>query len=60
MVFDVKAAQAEAEKELAEERTKEAKNKIKTKLKEIASAEKMLKNLRREYAVLLEDIGETA
>ncbi len=58
-MFDVKKAQEEAEAEIAEERGKEAKRLIKTKLKEIAAAKKVVSNLEREYAVLLEDIGET-
>ncbi len=60
MPFDVKQAEADAKKELAEEASKEAKRKIKSKLAEIASAEKVLRNLRGEYEVLLEDIGDSA
>ena len=59
-MFDVKQAEADAKKELAEETGKVAKKKIKAKLQGIASAEKVLANLKREYAVLLEDIGDAA
>lgn len=58
-MFDVKQAEKEAQEELAEDRSKEAKRLIKSKLKEIGAAKKVLVNLKREYAVLLEDIGET-
>jgi hypothetical protein len=57
MAFDVKAAEAEAKKELAEQQGKAAKAKIKVKLEQISGLEKALANARREYACLLEDIG---
>jgi hypothetical protein len=56
-MFDVKDVQAEAEKEIAEERKTVAKARIKSKLREIAQAERIVANLRDEYAVLLQDIG---
>ena len=58
-MFDVKKAQEAAEAELAEDRCKEAKKRIKSKLQAIAAAKKVVQNLEREYTVLLEDIGET-
>ena len=58
-MFDVKKAQEDAEAELAEERAEKAKTRIKSKLREIAAARKVLGNLNREYEILLEDIGET-
>lgn len=59
-MFDVKKAQDEAKEELAKERTDAAKKKIKSKLKDIESARAVVRNLEREYEVLLEDIGEAA
>jgi len=56
-MFDIKAVQAEAEKEIADEKAKLAKSKIKDHLRRIAAAEKVVANLREEYAVLLADIG---
>jgi hypothetical protein len=58
-MIDIKKITEEAEAELVAERGEKAKRQIKSKLNEIASAEKILANLRREYATLLEDIGET-
>jgi len=56
-MFDVKAAEAEAQKEVAEEQSKAAKGKIiKSHLIKIA-AEQVVANLRREYEVLLREIG---
>jgi hypothetical protein len=57
-MFDVKSVEAEAKKELAEEQSKAAKSKIKTKLAQIASAEAVVANLKREYSALLLEIGE--
>lgn len=56
-MFDIKEVQKEAEKEIAEEKKTAAKTAIKAKLRQIAAAEKVLKNLRDEYDVLLADIG---
>ena len=56
-MFDVKAAEAEAQKEVAEEQSKAAKGKIKSHLIKIAAAEQVVANLRREYEVLLREIG---
>ena len=56
-MFDVNAAETEAKKELADEQSKEAKKKIKSKLKQIADAEKIVTNLRIEYDAILADIG---
>jgi hypothetical protein len=56
-MFDIKSVEAEAKKELAEEKGKAAKTKIKAALKRIADAEAILKNAQDEYAVLLRDIG---
>lgn len=56
-MFDIKKVEAEAAKELADEKATAAKAKIKTSLKNIAAAERVLQNLREEHAVLLRDIG---
>jgi hypothetical protein len=52
-----KAVEAEAAKELAQEKATAAKSKIKDSLKRIAAAEKVLQNLKDEHAVLLADIA---
>lgn len=51
-MFDIKKVQEEAAKELADEKAKKAKEKIKGKLREIDAAEKIVANLHRE----LEDL----
>lgn len=56
-MFDIKKIEEEARAELNEEFGKSAKIKIKTKLREIAMAEKALANMRNEYSELLRDIG---
>lgn len=57
-MFDIKSVEAEARKELAEEKAKAAKGKIKASLQKIAQAETILRNLRDEHEVLLRDIGD--
>jgi len=59
-LFDVKAAEAEAQKEIADEAVEAAKTKIKGKLQEITKAELVVANLRREYEILLKTIGADA
>lgn len=56
-MFDVNAVEAEAYRELAEERTASAKAKIKVKLAQIAAAERVVQNLRLEYEALIADIA---
>lgn len=56
-MFDIKAVEAEALKEINEDKAKAAKTKIKASLQKIAHAEAILRNLRDEHAVLLQDIG---
>jgi hypothetical protein len=56
-MFDIKQVQADAEKEIADERSKRAKDKIKDKLREIDKAKKIVANLQNEYEILLKDIG---
>ena len=52
MVFDIKKAKEEAAKELAEEKSGKAKEKIKSKMRELSTAKKVVANLERE----LEDL----
>lgn len=56
-MFDVNAVEAEALRELSEERTASAKVKIKDKLAQIARAEKVVQNLKLEYQALIADIA---
>lgn len=56
-MFDVKKAQEEAQKEVAEERTKRAKELIKEKLRAIDKAKHVVANLERELEDLYADIG---
>lgn len=56
-MFDIKAVEAEAKKELAEEQSKAAKTKIKAALKRIEDARAVLRNAEEEYQVILRAIG---
>lgn len=56
-MFDIKAAEAEAKKEIAKEQSDKAKTKIKAHLGKIAAANEVVANLQREYEVLLREIG---
>jgi hypothetical protein len=56
-MIDVKKLESEAAAEVAEEQATAAKLKVKGKLREIASAERVLANLRSEYAAILRDLG---
>lgn len=56
-MFDIKAVEAEAKKEINEAKATEAKKKIKTKLKQIEDARAIVRNLEEEYQVLLRDIA---
>ena len=56
-LFDVNAVEAEVQAELAAERGKDAKEKIKAKLVQIQKAEKILQTLRMEYKDLLAEIA---
>ena len=48
----------EAKKELLEERTKAAKGSIKNKLRDIANAKRVLRNLEEELEVLVRDLRD--
>jgi hypothetical protein len=56
-MFDIKQIETEAQKELVEERSRAAKDKIKKHLKLISDAERVLANLKLEYQAILRDIG---
>lgn len=56
-MIDIKKIEEEARAELAEELGKSARAKVKSKLRDIAMAERVLMGLREEYQVLLRDIG---
>ncbi|WP_421849823.1 hypothetical protein [Oricola sp.] len=55
-MFDIKAVEAEARKEIANKKAEDAKKKIKTALQRIEDAEAILRNAKEEYEVLLRDI----
>lgn len=59
-LFDVNELEKEVDKEMADEAMKEAKAKLITKRREIGRAERIVRNLNREYDVLLLDITEGA
>lgn len=56
-MFDIKKAEEEARKEIAEEQSKAAKGKIKGHLQKITAAKQVVANLEREYEVMLREIG---
>lgn len=56
-LFDVNSIEAEVRKEIAEENSKLAKEKIKAKLLQISKAEKVLQTLNMEYKELLAEIS---
>lgn len=58
VMLDVIKVQEEAEKEIREELTKKAKERIKGKFKQIADAKTIVANLEREYQDLLITIGD--
>jgi hypothetical protein len=58
-MFDIKAVEDEARAELAVERVKAAKTKIKASLQGIARAEAILTNLREEHNLILREAGST-
>jgi len=57
-MIDLKKIEADARKEVAEDMAKQAKDKVKGKLREISAAEKVVRNLRNELQMILEDVGE--
>ena len=57
-MIDIKAVQAEAAKQIAEEETKKAKDALVSKMRALASARKVVKNLEREIEDLQESIAD--
>lgn len=57
-LVDVNAVQKEVEKELRDEAVAKAKTRMKGKLREIETAKTVLANLEREYADMLQAIGD--
>ena len=57
-LLDIKAIREEAEKEFAEEKSKEAKGKIKTHMAKIEQAKLVVRNLERELDDLMQKITE--
>lgn len=55
-MIDIKKVQEEAEKEIRDEKTKLAKDKIKSKLQEKDKAKKVLKNIERELKDIYADV----
>jgi hypothetical protein len=57
-MFDVKKLESDVDAEMAEEAIEEAKDKMKSKRQEIKRAERIVRNLRREYDALVLEITE--
>jgi ppGpp synthetase/RelA/SpoT-type nucleotidyltranferase len=58
MMFDVKQVAAEAQKEITEEKMKEAKRRVKEKLTLLDKAQKVVSNLERELEDLYGELGQ--
>jgi hypothetical protein len=56
-MIDIKDIEKQARAELNKELSEKAKDKLKTKLRQIAQAERILQNHRDEYAALLLEVG---
>ena len=59
-LFDIKELEADVDKEMLDEHVKDAKQKLITKRKEIRNAERIVRNLEREYQLLLLEITDDA
>lgn len=59
-LFDIKELEKDVDKEMLDAHVKEAKAKLIGKRKEIGAAERIVRNLRREYDVLLLEITDNA
>ena len=59
-LFDVNALEADVDKEMLEAHVKDAKARLISKRKEIRSAERIVRNLEREYQLLLLEITDDA
>ncbi len=58
-MFDITDVEKEAKKEIAAERTEDAKKKIKLKLAAIEKARRVVRVLEKDYELLLLEIGES-
>lgn len=56
-MFDIKAVEAEAKKELAAERNEVVKREIKSLLKQIADSEQITANLRLKYEAKIRELA---
>jgi hypothetical protein len=59
-LLDIKALEADVDKEMLDEHVKEAKKKLIAKRREIKRAEQIVRNLEREYQLLLLEITDDA
>ena len=59
-LFDIKELEADVDKDMLDEHVKDAKRKLITKRKEIRNAERIVRNLEREYQLLLLEITDDA
>ena len=57
-MFDIKKAQDEAKKEIAEEQAGNAKDKIKCKLRELSRGKKIVANIERELEDLYVELSQ--
>lgn len=59
-LFDIKELEQEVDEEMAKKHLTEAKTKLIAKRQDIAKAERIVRNLRREYDVLVLEISDDA
>ncbi len=59
-LFDIKELEADVDAEMLESHVKEAKSKLIDKRKQIRNAERIVRNLEREYQLLLLEITDDA
>jgi len=59
-LFDIKKLEEDVDKEMLDAHVKEAKTKLIGKRKDIRKAEQVVRNLEREYALLLLEITDNA
>ena len=59
-LFDINALEAEVDEEMVKKHIAEAKTKLIAKRQEIGKAERIVRNLRREYDVLVLEISDDA
>jgi hypothetical protein len=59
-LFDIKELEADVDKEMLDEHVKEAKKRLISKRREVNHAEQIVRNLEREYQLLLLEIADDA